>query len=594
MAVDPNISLGVQTPSIASSLAPMLQMQGMMQQQQLFRNQMAARQKLGQILSAAPDINTGMAQAQQDPDIAAYGGEAMNLMRQQMQTNMQIGKDQQTSNLELIKQVYDGVAASASDPVNLATRLRATLSAASPAAREAVAPVVQNLYDSQFAGLPSKVSDWTQQNWVDYQRRSMAYAASAGHTPEQMAMLTGKIGMQPAGDRIVPYIQYGPGAPAALQGTYAGGAPIGMGLAPTTSTTDQVVIGGSGSRLPALGGRLPPGATGLPTPSGALAPPAAAPTLQAPVARGAAPSVGAASPGAAPAPAAGLNPKLGPSAPTVYTGPAGTSGIRPYVTVDGKPLWDASTPMVAPASSAVAVGGARALTSQQKEDNSKALDKWNAEGAKAADGAQATLGSLEYLDSGLDHLHAAGGAIEPGPGGEIRLGMAKAWNTIGTALGIPPENLSFNPRDIASGDDVMKETGRLGAQVTNFMFGQQKEAAQTIIGMTKTVPGLENSWLGGKLVTDSLRALANRAIDERNFVTEYKSRNGGTILNAEDIFNAQHPAVGYTDAVLNKYGLGAGGWRSIADIANNRQNGWLNQKQAQEARDDFDKAHPEQ
>jgi len=67
----------------------------------------------------------------------------------------------------------------------------------------------------------------------------------------------------------------------------------------------------------------------------------------------------------------------------------------------------------------------------------------------------------------------------------------------------------FGPKAQAAGEDIIKNTQRMGINTLQTMLGSQREAAETIKNMTeKGVPGLDNSVMGFKVVSASIKAAA--------------------------------------------------------------------------------------
>jgi hypothetical protein len=76
--------------------------------------------------------------------------------------------------------------------------------------------------------------------------------------------------------------------------------------------------------------------------------------------------------------------------------------------------------------------------------------------------------------------------------------------------------------------------------------------------MMKSVPTIENTYLGGKLLTSSMEAMFDRAIDQRNYIDYVRKINGGDIQGATEDFNREHPAEHYAENVLHQFGLVTG------------------------------------
>jgi hypothetical protein len=127
---------------------------------------------------------------------------------------------------------------------------------------------------------------------------------------------------------------------------------------------------------------------------------------------------------------------------------------------------------------------------------------------------------------------------------------------------------------------MVKDTKRMGLMVVNQFLGGQREAASVIQGVTQSVPGIENTYMGAKLVAGSLQSVMQRVIDERNFQNQWQAKNQGDLNGSAEAFNTEHPPQDYAKSVLKPFGLTENGFKSKADIANAVKEGYLTKSQA--------------
>jgi hypothetical protein len=105
---------------------------------------------------------------------------------------------------------------------------------------------------------------------------------------------------------------------------------------------------------------------------------------------------------------------------------------------------------------------------------------------------------------------------------------------------------------------------------------------QTIERSMTAVPGIDNTFLGGQLVNRVIEGLAQRQIDEYNYIRDYGAANHGNMLGAEADFAATHPIRGLEDRILSEFGLGESGFVSPAAVMQAHTRGYLTDQQAQD------------
>jgi hypothetical protein len=546
MATDPSLSTQIAVPANPLVTA------GNMAQGLTNVNSYLARQKAGQIISTSPNLESAFTQLTQDPTVAPFAGQIVNEYRQGMLAQTQRYGELQKQALEGFGAIEKGFAGSAGAPETAIPIVSSLLSAVSPQNR----PMLQTAAGNLLKSLTDGIDLSTPQGQAAYRQRSAAIAASSGMSPEQFAVSAGKPGEVQQGSQIQPTMtSLATGAQAPV------GRPFGVGAAPSYVSTPGGVL--PAPAIPPGGGSLGQGQPGGGAAPGA--PPAPFGTL---LARG--PRYGS---------AVGGNPLTG----NIGGPPETAAGNPPYLAGDGRPLWSAHTNFTGPVAP-TGVGGIRVLSPSQMDQSKQLSDEWNGPGIRQFDNAQQALGSLDYMDHAYDQMRSTGGFLVPGTGAAFRGAFAKAVNTMAQITNVTPP---FDPQTVSSIEDFNKESNKLGVMTTSLMLGQQREAAQTIQTMINTVPGVNNTYLGGKLIIDSLRAQAQRVIDERNFVNEYQARNGGTLLGGQEAFNREHPALQYANGVLDKYGLTPTGFKSRSDIQNAIQQGFITRAQGKSFLDDL-------
>jgi hypothetical protein len=210
------------------------------------------------------------------------------------------------------------------------------------------------------------------------------------------------------------------------------------------------------------------------------------------------------------------------------------------------------------------------------------LAQYTEGGTRAYQAAQGVIGGLNILDSSLDHLASNGGFTVPGTAGAVRANLGKFVNTVQGVLGAKP---SFDPASIASAEDLQKQTNTLAFQLANQYEGNQRVAAETITKALNAVPGIDNSYLGAKLLADGIRASAQRQMDFHEFQTQWlsdprRAGKGADLGNSDVAFNKANPPEKYTNAIMAKYGLTNQGFTSPEAVGKLVQQHLLEPEQA--------------
>lgn len=510
------------------------QNQNITNQAQLFAQQWAGRQQAGKIIAASPDLDSAFHNLASDPDVMAGYPQALNDIRQVQSTIATIGK----TNTE-VQNLRANIGKTNVETQGLqAGQNRDAFSGWLKAATGALADpsTLPTLTGAQLAGMPpglraqvapmiqsashallDGLPDDSAQAKTVFNNRLVGQLMGAGVTPDSTNQILGT----PATRNVGNAIQSGVTQPPQFGGGFVPSNSLLMGAPPAYHDINGLPVA-----APAIAG------------GGGLALPVNA---------------------------------------------TQTSPVANNVAGDGKPLVDSSGAAGGAASPAVGrgtgLGGVNILSPIQMDQAKALATDYSGPGLRAFQSSQQALGSLTYMDAAFDNMVKAGGMLVPGAAAGFRTELGKFVNTIAQVTGKSPP---FDPSAVASVEDINKETKRMGAMVTTQFFGGSHEAAQTIQNMTSSVPSIDNTYLGGKVITDGIRAQLQRVIDQRNFENQWQAdpRNQGSLVGADEEFNAQHPAEDYAKQVLGKYGLGANGFTSPEAVGKAVQSGYLTRTQA--------------
>lgn len=514
-------------------------------QNRLFQQTFAANQRIGQIMAGSPDFETGLANVGKDPQAMAFGGQAFANLRGAMLALTQQRSVEQTMAQSGLQAVMKALPMGLTDPSLIPAAVNSQLMTLSPSARAAVKPAADSLVEALVGGLPSDPA----QAKAIFTKRFGAMAIAGGWNQD---LINAAMGTKPttidAGGRILTGTQaQGQGSDAGPAGSFTPSTVVGKSLAPTTVQTPggvPVQVGGEG------------GITQLAPSSAAAQPNALGAALPAPTQPSAGGSV---------APA--LTPNKAASPP-----PGDGATAQGDLAGDGKPLVPPGFSMASPNTNTKGIGGLPVQSSSQAENEKGLQTDFSGPEKRQFDMSQAAMGSLQQMDNAYDTMIKGGGFNIPGTAASFRMDLAKGVNTLAQIAGQDPP---FDPTKIASAEEFNKETKRMGLMVTNQFLGGQREAAAVIQGITSSVPGIENTYMGGKLVLEGIRAATQRIIDQRNFYNQWKDQNQGNLTGADEAFNRAHPANEYANQVLSGLGLTAKGFKSIGDVVNAVREGYM-------------------
>ncbi len=156
----------------------------------------------------------------------------------------------------------------------------------------------------------------------------------------------------------------------------------------------------------------------------------------------------------------------------------------------------------------------------------------------AYNSAQNLKGRLDIIDHNIDAL----GPNWMGSGANTKAEFGKAWNSTLDTFGV--NGMHFDPNKVASWEDFNKETTRAGMELIKSNFGGSREAASIIQMGTTAVPSVQNTYLGAKYVSATIRAAAQREIDLHEYKTQL-ANNGQSLVGADVAFSKTHPPQGY-------------------------------------------------
>lgn len=509
-ALVPDISLGVKAPAVGAgigleSLGGLAQALNSFNQNRLFQQTFAARQKAGELLATSDpsDPEAGIRALLGNPQTAGFAPEIINSLRAAEQAQVSIQGAQQTQATEGLAGFMKMLPAVQSNPGAWQPMTSAVLANVAPGVRDRVASGMESVRQALTSGLEKLPPD-----------------------QQQAAFRNRMAGMLYAG--------MGPAAGDVLKGTYG-----------TPSTVD-------------LGGGVAPGLTLPPQLGGGFTP------AQAPLGKTLSPQLPTMPGGVPGMPVGGAYGTQGAPAPSLPTSsaPAAVSEYTPLPV--GTPLYDPKRDGTSP-SVGTGLGGLKVQSPQQVEQNKGLIDEFTGSGLREYTNQNSAKALLQYMDNSFDNLVRGGGFQQPGAAADFRGNVAKAIGTLAQIAGKNPSDYSIDMSKVANAEEFNKQTKVLGTQILTTMLGNQREAAQTIDKFISSVPGINNTYMGGKLLLDTYQAAIQRGLDERNFKNAWQANptNQGSLLGAAEAFNNQFPAEGYAKNVLAKHGMNERGlWQS--------------------------------
>lgn len=232
-----------------------------------------------------------------------------------------------------------------------------------------------------------------------------------------------------------------------------------------------------------------------------------------------------------------------------------SAGVPLPQAAPGQPGQPAQPGQAAPGNAAPTPGGApplpppqtinpapaiQGLTPQQKAlqtaTGTKTVDYLQDEGYKTYSNAQTLLGSMVNVDHDIDQL----GPQWMGAGADTKAALAKTWNSTLDTLGVQGGHI--DPSKIANWEEFNKEQIRAGMQLINSNFGGSREAASIIQMGKAATPGIQNTYLGAKYVSATIKAAAQRQSDLYEFQAQHQDQLPA--VSAVE-FNKMHPPQQY-------------------------------------------------
>lgn len=545
MAVDPGISLdvvggntGMMQPSGGLQPAnPLAMAQSVANTQQavvaarIAQVKFAAQQRAGEILASAPDMQTGLASLQKDPLTAAFAPEiaqsAAGTYGSILESQGKIQSQGRDAFEDFMKKF----------PVLIKNRdqwdaaVKTSLQLASPAVRGNLAKSFDMMRDAIDLENPDGSAPTPEQKT----QRLTGWAIANGAAPAVQAIV-GPNAQVNLGNRVVlgraAGLQGGPNGEA--PGSFLSGNALVPGTAPGYQDQNALRVGPIG---PGTGGGPPGGSQ--------------AKAVQ-------------------------------PAKPVAVAGPAGPQAPSPgqgQIAADGKPLLLAPDQMLAPQTSGPKnlAGNPTGLAGSQA---AQLMKDFSTEGTHIYSNAVLTRAQLQEMGNDIDTMAKGGGFLVPGTAADFRVGLGKFAKMIGDVTGT---DLGVDANKIASAEDMMKATQRMGITYLNTALGSQREAAETIKNITeKGVPGINNTYMGSKMLVSMIGALNDRVIDQYNWQTKWANdpRNNGNLTGALQKFNESHPADGYIDAALARLGMNRDGFTSPAAVQKALDEGLITVDQA--------------
>ena len=184
------------------------------------------------------------------------------------------------------------------------------------------------------------------------------------------------------------------------------------------------------------------------------------------------------------------------------------------------------------------IAAAKGKIESAEKGASDSMEQYTKVSTPAYNSANALKGRLDIIDHNIDQL----GPRWMGAGADTKAELGKTLNSTLDTMGV--KGLHIDPQKIATWEDFNKETKRAGMELIKSNFGGSREAASIIQMGASAVPSVQNTYLGAKYVSSTIRAAAQREID----LHEYKTnliKQGQPILSADVDFNKTHPPQGY-------------------------------------------------
>lgn len=182
-------------PNAADTMGKWAEIQNQRNQNTLFQQTFAARQRSGDILANSPDTETAIKALLADPITAPFAGETINTLRQAQLSLVQMQGEVQKQSQSGLEGFYKSMPAILAHPDQFDTITKAELATLSPMARQQVEPVLDSIKKSIFADLPADPKSAA----MMMTQRMVGYSMAAGIPPDSIAGLIGKQGTMSTG-----------------------------------------------------------------------------------------------------------------------------------------------------------------------------------------------------------------------------------------------------------------------------------------------------------------------------------------------------------------------------------------------------------
>lgn len=191
---DPTVALGVRpptAPTMENSLGQMtslVDLQTKMQQNQMLRLQMLARQQAGEIMANAPSIEEGVKALAADPLTSAYAPEVASTMQTIWNSQVSTQGAQQEQATTGLGAVIKGLLPSLNDPSTFDANVATWAATLSPSARASVEKALPSLRGALVDGLPEGEAGLD-----TFQQRLSAMMLAAGVGADTVRASTGAL-----------------------------------------------------------------------------------------------------------------------------------------------------------------------------------------------------------------------------------------------------------------------------------------------------------------------------------------------------------------------------------------------------------------
>ena len=187
-----------------------------------------------------------------------------------------------------------------------------------------------------------------------------------------------------------------------------------------------------------------------------------------------------------------------------------------------------------------------------------AQDAYKAE-TPAVHAARKLMNDLDHMERSLDSAQRSG-ITAPGWWNENRVYYVNALNTLLHMTGKEGVNVD-QVRDM---DDFVKRAALASFDVDVAHFGASRQAFQTIQASFRTMPTLNQSYQGAKLILDGWRENLKYDLDKRDFKDRYFEQNKNYYM-ADEKFNEKFPLSAYRKRTEDIWGLGPEGYGKDMD-----------------------------